>query len=170
MGDVAIQQLLYLMDEAFEAHGEHGEHALLNNLRSVQDNDWHWLLPNGGRSIFDIVQHVGECKYVYDSHSFGDGSMRWDRPGTIPSIDSAAKAPDIIVWLREGQRALIENVQALGDDEELLKLRKANWGEEYETRWLINTMIQHDLYHAGEINHIRSLKQETDKWAWQLEQ
>ena len=28
MGDVAIQQLLYLMDEAFEAHGEHGEHAL----------------------------------------------------------------------------------------------------------------------------------------------
>ena len=170
MGDVAIQQLLYLMDEAFEAHGEHGEHALLNNLRSVQDNDWRWLPPNGGRSIFDIVQHVGECKYIYDSHAFGDGTMRWDRPGTIPSIDSGAKAPDIIAWLRQGQQLLRDNVATLQDGGELLKLRKANWGEEYETRFLINTIIQHDLYHGGEINHIRSLRQETDKWAWQLGQ
>jgi len=25
-------------------------------------------------------------------------------------------------------------------------------------------MIQHDLYHAGEINHLRSLHQGTDQW------
>ncbi len=163
MGDVAIQQMLYLMDEAFEGHGEH---ALLNNLRSVQDNDWHWVPPDGGRSIFDIVQHVGEARFAYDNHAFGDGTMRWDRPGTIPAIDSDAKAPDIIAWLKEGQRALKESAQALGDDEELLKHRRANWGEEYETRWLINVMIQHDLYHAGEINHIRCLRQKTDRWPW----
>ncbi len=167
MGDVGIQQMLHLMDEAFDTNSDH---SLLANLRSVQDNDWRWLPPNGARSIYDIVQHVGECKYIYDSHAFGDGTMRWDRPGTIPSIDSDAKAPDIIAWLRQGQRLLLDHVAALAGDEDLLKHRKANWGEEYETRWLINTMIQHDLYHAGEINHIRSLKQETDKWAWQLEQ
>ncbi len=170
MGDVAIQQLLYLMDEAFEAHGEHGEHALLNNLRSVHDNDWRWLPPNGGRSIFDIVQHVGECKYVYDSHAFGDGSMRWDRPATVLTIDIRQTPAEIIEWLRQGQQPLRDHVAALQDDGELLAPRKANWGEEYQTRWLINTMIQHDLYHGGEINHIRSLKQENDKWAWQLEQ
>lgn len=170
MGDAAIRQMLYLMDEAFEVQGEHGEHALLSNLRSVKDDEWLWVPEKGGRSVFNIVQHVGECKYVYDNHAFRDGTMRWDRPGTIPSIDSDATAPDIIAWLKEGQRLLKESVQALGDDAELLKHRKANWGEEYETRWLINTMIQHDLYHAGEINHIRSLKQDTDKWAWELEQ
>ncbi len=163
MGNVAIQQMLYLMDEAFEGHDSHG---LLSNLRSVQDDDWHWVPPDGGRSIFDIVRHVGEARFAYDNHAFGDGSMRWDRPGTIPSIDSDARAPSIIAWLKEGQRALKESVQALGDDEELLKHRKANWGEEYETRWLINTMIQHDLYHAGEINHIRCLRQKTDRWPW----
>jgi hypothetical protein len=25
-------------------------------------------------------------------------------------------------------------------------------------------MIEHDLYHAGEINHIRALRQENDRW------
>ena len=28
-------------------------------------------------------------------------------------------------------------------------------------------MIDHDLYHAGEINHIRTVRQGNDRWAWQ---
>ena len=31
-----------------------------------------------------------------------------------------------------------------------------------ETRWIISVMITHDLYHAGEINHIRCLSQRDD--------
>jgi hypothetical protein len=27
-------------------------------------------------------------------------------------------------------------------------------------------MIQHDLYHAGEINHLRALSQDADRWAY----
>jgi hypothetical protein len=27
-------------------------------------------------------------------------------------------------------------------------------------------MIEHDLYHGGEINHIRSQHQQNDRWAW----
>ena len=46
----------------------------------------------------------------------------------------------------------------------MLALRKANWGSEYETRWLMATIIEHDLYHAGEINHIRALAQGDDAW------
>ena len=44
-----------------------------------------------------------------------------------------------------------------------------NWGEMKETRWIITVMIQHDLYHAGEINHIRSLRQQSDRWAHEAE-
>lgn len=166
MSTAAIQQLLYLMDQAFE--GEH--HALLANLRSLRDEDWAWVPPGGGRSIFDIVRHVGECKYVYDNHAFGDASMRWDRPGAVPSVRRGASTESIVEWLREGQRRLKESVDALPDDAELLQPRKANWGQQYETRWLVNVMIQHDLYHAGEINHIRALKQDNDRWAWEQAQ
>jgi hypothetical protein len=163
MSRAAIEQYLYLMDEAFEGNREH---CLLANLRSVPADGWSWLPPSGGRSVFDIVLHVGACKFVYENHAFGDGSMRWDRPGTVPTIQRDTPPAAIIDWLQAGQQALKDSVAALADDGELMKPRRANWGQLHETRWLINVMIQHDLYHGGEINHIRALHQSNDRWAF----
>jgi hypothetical protein len=84
MGESGVEQLLYLLDEAFEGNEEH---SLLANLRTVAPDDWLWLPAGGGRSIFDLVRHVGECKYVYENHAFGDGSMRWDSPATVPTVE-----------------------------------------------------------------------------------
>ncbi len=161
MTRAGIEQLLYLMDQSFDGNDDH---SLLSNLRSVGDDDWTWLPAGGGRSIFEHVQHIGECKYVYENHAFGDGSMHWTKPETVPSIDSAAPRDEAVAWLREGQCVLRDSVEALTDDSELTRPRRANWGQEYETRWLITVMIQHDLYHGGEINHIRALSQGNDKW------
>jgi hypothetical protein len=158
-----IEQYLYLMDEAFDAPGNH---PLLSNLRSVGDDDWQTVLEAGGRSIFDIVLHVGECKYVYDSHAFGDATMTWGQPRTIPAIERDSTPAEIIAWLKRGHTLLRGHVAELVDDAELLCPRRANWGTEYETRWLINAMVQHDLYHGGEINHLRALLQRTDRWAY----
>lgn len=163
MSRAGVDQLLYLMDTAFE--GER-EHSLLSNLRSVTEDDWTSAPAEAHRSIFDIVRHVGECKYVYENHAFGDCSMRWDRPGTVPTVESDVAKAGAIDRLREGQRLLRERVAAL-DDEELLTPRRTNWGERYETRRIIAIMIQHDLYHAGEINHLRALRQGNDRWAWE---
>jgi uncharacterized damage-inducible protein DinB len=161
-----VQQLLYVMDEAFSGHHEH---ALLANLRTLRDEDWHQPPPGGGRSVFDIVRHVIECKYAYQDHAFGEGSMRWDRPGSVPTIEPHMPPAQVIDRLEDGQRALRESVATLQDDAELTAFRRAPWGKEYETRWLINVMVQHDLYHGGEVNHIRALRQENDKWAWELD-
>ena len=98
---VGIDQLLYLLDEAFEGNEWH---SLVGNLRDVGPEDWRWIPPSGRRSILSIV-----------------------RP------------------------------------------RRTNWGELMETRWIIAVMIQHDLYHAGEINHLRSLRQRTDRWEHERE-
>lgn len=165
MGRTAIDHYLYLMDEAFSGRGD--EHPLLTNLESVQDEDWRWLPDGGARSIGDIVAHVGECKYVYDNQAFGDRSMRWDIPGSIPSLQATATKSEALVWLEDGHRSLRASVEALSDDAELLAMRPAPWGQEYETRWIINQMIKHDLYHAGEINHIRSLHHRRDGWAYE---
>jgi DinB superfamily len=163
MSRAAIEQYLYLMDEAFDVPGSH---PLLSNLRSVGDGEWQVIPEAGGRSIFDIIQHVGECKYVYDNHAFGDASMMWGQLGTIPAIEPEAKSAEIIAWLEAGHARLRGHVAELADDSELLRLRSANWGKKYETRWLINAMIQHDLYHGGEVNHLRALLQHTDRWAY----
>ena len=42
-------------------------------------------------------------------------------------------------------------------DAELGEFRLHNSGESMPTRTLINIMVEHDLYHAGEINYIRGL-------------
>lgn len=148
--------LLFLLDESLEGRW----HSLIANLSSVKPEDWRWVVPGGKRSIFEIVRHVGGATYVYASQAFGDGSIHWD---SLPELADDATPEEAIEYLRDGHRRLKASVEALSDDSELMKPRRAHWGQQQETRWLINVMIQHDLYHAGEINYIRALRQGDDE-------
>ena len=173
MTRAAVDQLLYLMDQAFDGEGH--EHSLLANLRSVPDEAWGWIPPAGRRSISAIVGHVTACKWMYDNHAFGDAKKGWSDPVPVEieiSIDgtqlSDAELPKefLLEWLEGGQAQLRKSVAALSD-KDLKRPRRTNWGEMKETRWIIAVMIEHDLYHAGEINHIRSLFEGEDSWAWE---
>jgi uncharacterized damage-inducible protein DinB len=160
MARACVDQLLYLMDQAFEARQAHEWHSLISNIESVRDEDWTRVPGGGERSIAEIAEHAGEAKRIYANKAFGDGTISWDdyaaRVANLPG-----KA-EMIDWLRESHAILRECVAALGDDD-LPKPRLAHWGTEKETRWLIATMIEHDLYHSGEINHIRALMQANDE-------
>jgi hypothetical protein len=99
---------------------------------------------------------------MYENYAFGDAHLTWDDP-LVRGRDALSSVADAVAWLQARQARLRQSVAAL-DDDELLRPRRANWGEMKETRWLITTLIQHDLYHTGEINHIRSLHQQNDDW------
>ncbi len=167
MGRSAIEQLLWMMDSAFEgdpAKPTQSWHAVLVNLASSPRDEWDWAPPGGARTIFSLVRELGVCKLVYDNQAFGDGSMDWDVPGTVPAIGTTATYDGVVAWLRDAHGRLRGHVAELKDDAQLLEPRPGPFGDgrSYETRWLVNTMIQHDLYHAGEINHIRALRQRND--------
>ena len=72
MTTAAVGQLLYLLDEAFAGEDWH---SLLGNLRAVAPEEWRWVPPGGDRSIRDIVQHVGGCKFMYEDHAFGRAAL-----------------------------------------------------------------------------------------------
>ena len=154
MSRAGIEQLLYQMDEAFK---DNPFHSLMKNLGTVRDDDWEWLPTDGRRSILHIVQHVAYATYLYENHAFGDRSLTWD-PGNLP-----AESSELIAWLQDGENRLRGSVAALKDDGELLQPRMMPWGTEANTRWMVNSHIQHGLYHAGEINHIRALHQRNDE-------
>jgi hypothetical protein len=155
-----LENLVWMMDEAFDGNDEHSP---LANLRSLHDQDWDARPPGGQRMIWHIVNHIGVCKFMYADYAFAEGTLTWD---TVDAATGFSRSPaEVIGWLRRGHDLLRSHVAALKDDSELLVQRRANWGAEYETRWLIRVMIEHDLYHAGEINHIRSVLQGTDRWA-----
>ncbi len=165
MTAVVVEDLLRSLDAAFEGETTYpGDdwHSLLSNLSTVPPEAWNWLPPGGARSIRDLVRHIGRGKLEYNDCAFGAAALRGDDPIMLGAgmLDDPATA---VAWLRECHARLRRSVAAL-DDAELSQPRRTIWGDERETRWLIGIMIQHDIYHAGEINHIRSLHSGDDRW------
>lgn len=169
MAGRAVDALLHLLDEAFEGRGlekSNESQALLTNLATVDDTTWRARPPGATRTIESMVLHVAACKIMYADYAFGAGTKQW---GT-PEVEGweAGKAPmaDAIEWLREAHRSFKAHVGELTDDD-LDRSRMTNWGEMRPTRWIITAIIGHDFYHAGEINHLRSILGTDDRWRWQ---
>jgi uncharacterized damage-inducible protein DinB len=166
----AIGALLYLLEEAFRGVGieeSNESQALLTNLRTVPDDAWHALPEGASRSIAAIAIHVGACLVMYDDYAFGDGALRFGTPEVEPWSDDEAEMADVLPWLERVHDHFAKQVAALPGDAELDALRLTNWGEQRPTRWIVAAMITHEAYHAGEINHLRSLLGPDDRWRFQ---
>ena len=160
-----IDSLCWLIEDAFV--GGLSE-SLMNNLSHIREQDWTALPAGGGRSIADILEHIGWCKWMYEDYAFGTASMRGDQPPIIPAGGARSRPHDeLLTWLKQGQHKWLVSVRALQDDTELERDRLTNWGEWMKTRTIIRGMIGHDYYHAGEINHLRSLLQGNDRWEYE---
>jgi len=161
----ALDEYLYLMDAAFAGDDWH---SLMTNVKAVGADEWLWVAQGGTRPIGEMVSHVAGCKNMYEDHAFGPATLTWADPRAAQKLPDATPAgiDALLARLLEAQQRLRASVAALGDDAELVRPRRTNWGELKETRWIIKALIEHDLYHAGEINHLRSLRHADDRWAF----
>jgi hypothetical protein len=83
----AIDEIVYLLDEAFSGKGieeTNESQSLLANLATVDDTTWRAVPAGGSRSIESITLHIGTCKLMYDDYAFGAGTRRWDDPDLQP--------------------------------------------------------------------------------------
>jgi hypothetical protein len=168
-GRNGIEALLYLLDEAFRGPGieETDEsQALLSNLATVREEWWRARPAGAERTIESIALHIGSCKIMYDDYAFGAGTLDWGTTEVEPWAEGEAPPDALRSWLETTHARLVEHVVALEDDSELDRPRMTNWGELQPTRWIIAAMVTHDAYHAGEINHIRSLLHGDDRWRY----
>jgi uncharacterized damage-inducible protein DinB len=164
LGRTAIETLAWLTEDAYQGDPAH---SLLASLRELRDEDWTALPPGAGRSVADILEHVGWAKWMYEDYAFGPAALRGDRPPLVPGGGRRSRPRDeLMAWLAEGHRRWHAALAALPDDAELDRLRLTNWGQLLPTRTLIRIMIAHDFYHAGEINHLRAVLQGTDRWEY----
>ena len=169
MAGAAIREVLYLLDEAFVGIGitaSNESQALVTNLKTVSEPEWRALPSGAARTIESITLHIGTCKVMYDDYAFGEGKLQWGTTAVQPWQEGSAPMADVLSWLGEAHQRLVDHVAALSD-EDLDALRLTNWGERRPTRWILAAMIGHDFYHAGEINHLRSLLGTDDRWRWQ---
>ena len=165
MGRAALEEYLYLMDEAFAGDDWH---SLMTNVKAVGADEWLWVPGEGARPIGEMVSHVAGCKNMYDDHAFGRATLTWADPAAEQKLHDATPAgiDALLARLVEAHERVRASVAALRDDAELVRPRRTNWGELKETRWIVKALIEHDLYHAGEINHLRSLRRADDRWAF----
>jgi hypothetical protein len=160
-----IDTLTWLIEEAFEGDPAH---SLLTKLHNLQDDYWTALPPGAGRSIAEILEHVGWAKWMYEDYAFGSAKLRGDQPPLIPPQGTRSRPRhELMGWLMEGHQRWLASVRALREDVELEKERLTNWGERLPTRVIVRIMIAHDWYHAGEINHLRALLSGTDHWEYE---
>lgn len=155
---ITVAALVRLADSAFD--GQHW-HALMRNLGSLQQDDWDWTPSEGERSIREIVRHIGKAKLMFANQLFGDGTRTWDDPEiAVPVGDNV---DDTTAWLRKAH-AVFRNGIAGCTDDQLTTTPSGYWDKPRELQWSIEVLIQHDVYHAGEINHIRALRHGNDDW------
>lgn len=165
-GRGGIEALLGLLEEAFRSPGVESS-SLLANLATVDAAAWRALPSGGARTIESIALHVGSCLVMYDDHAFGEGRLTWDDPAVQPWAEGSAPQPATITWLGQAHDRFAGHVAALEDDARLDEPRPTNWGELRPTRWIVAAMITHEAYHAGEVNHMRSILGPDDRWRHQ---
>jgi uncharacterized damage-inducible protein DinB len=162
---IAVDTLAWMIEEAFNGDPSH---SLLANLHDLREEDWTATPGERGRSIADILEHVGWSKWMYEDYAFGSASLRGDQPPLVAEAGARSRPRgELLAWLTEGHQRWLASVRALADDSALDQERLTNWGDRLPTRDIIRIMIAHDFYHAGEINHIRALLQSTDRWPYE---
>jgi uncharacterized damage-inducible protein DinB len=161
---LAVGELVTLFDHVLEEHGFGWDHwhSILWNLHNVAPAEWDQLPQGGGRTIRQLVLHIGAGFVAYANHAFGDGTRAWNDVA-VNGIEPGSEPAEVERWLRAAHGMLRDCIVELTDDQ-LGELRKAPWGDEYEIRRLIELQLQTTFYHVGEINHIRALLQGNDDW------
>ncbi len=159
MSREVLEHLIWSLDQSFQ---EKKEHSLVQNLSSVTTDDLDEVVPGGGRTMRDLIIHCAAVKFMHANHAFGDATATfwntWDKEEPV----SEASFEDLLDWLEAAHAQVIKAVNDLRDDDELVAKRPTYWGEEWETRRILDAIAVHDVYHAGEINHLRALLHQVD--------
>jgi uncharacterized damage-inducible protein DinB len=157
-------ELAGMLEAAFRADTEH---SILGSLWSVGDTEWSARLSEDGRSVRAIVRHLATAYHAYYNSAFTDADPSWDRWASIGNSKEGRE--DLVAWLTEGHEALVAAVLKLEDDD-LDTPRPSHWGELVPTRRILLVVIGHGYYHAGEINHLRSVLQGNDRWGYYMDE
>jgi len=166
MARIAIDIFVRRMDAAYRGDPFH---ALRRNVESVRPDEWDvrpagWTFEEFGTdpelSICDLIKHVAGAKFMYANRAFGDASLEWAdiQPPVARDMES------MLAWLDEGHTILAAGLAALEDDAELAAERQAPWRLPLRREQLLGIVINHDLYHSGEINRQRALIRGTTGW------
>lgn len=119
------------------------------NVAGLTEEELSWTPATGGRSILAVLHHLGIGKLIAADRCFGSGSLRFE---DVTPPDSLR---DLLRWLIQAHEAIREPLGFLRDPQ--LDEPRLIAGRSLPVERILERSIEHDLYHAGEINVLRDL-------------
>jgi hypothetical protein len=149
-----VSGLLDLLDEAYDRRSWHGTN-LRGSLKRVEPTQATWRPGPGRHNVWELVVHAAYWKYVVRKRISGGarggfplaGSNFFPRDG---AFDPAGWEADLAV-LADQHRQLRAVVASLGEAD----LSRSVGGK--PLAWTVRGGAAHDLYHAGQIQLVKTL-------------
>jgi hypothetical protein len=154
----ATASLLALLDEAYDLRSWHGPN-LRGSLRGLRAAEAAWRPADNRHSAWELAVHAAYWKYAAWRRLTGEKRGSFARGGSnwlaIPSPPSEAAWRKDLDLLAECHRQLREAASRLADAD---LDRPARGGQETIGR-LLRGVAAHDLYHAGQIQLLKRLRE-----------
>jgi hypothetical protein len=149
-----VAQLLALLDEAYDRRSWHGTN-LRGAVKTIAPHQVTWRPGPGRHNVWELVVHAAYWKYVVRKRVSGAARGGFPLPGTnfYPrdgAFDAGRWQADLDL-LADQHRQLRATVVALADDD----LGRTAGGK--PLAWTIRGAAAHDLYHAGQMQLLKTL-------------
>jgi len=143
-----IKRILDQMDRAFAGEAWHGP-SLMQLLGGIDAEDAAAHPVPDGHSIWELVNHIAAWKTIVQHRAAGEAvkdvtaEQDWPPPFEVSKVAWTRALED----LRASHARLRSVVERLREDQ----LDQKAPGEEYSIYFMVHGLVQHDLYHAGQI-------------------
>ena len=149
-----VRRLSDQLKRSYEGHAWHGP-ALRELLDGVSAQAAAARPVAGAHSIWELVLHVAAwedaARRILDGEEIGDMPEAQNFPPAAAVSDHAWH--EALGHLESVHRALVEDVHDLTDEELMQEVPS----RKYTVYFLLHGVVQHNLYHAGQIALLKKL-------------
>ncbi|HXE76120.1 MAG TPA: DinB family protein [Candidatus Xenobia bacterium] len=142
-----VRRIADQLRRAYEGEAWHGP-SLKQILAGITSEQAARRVVPNAHTIWELVHHIGAWESIVRrrlSCEVVNATPEMDWPPVRDTGDAAWK--EALANLERGHMQLREAVAALSDEQ----LREKVVGENYSVYGMVHGVIQHDLYHAGQI-------------------
>lgn len=155
-GSAELQQLLAIIDQAYDRASWHGTN-LRGSIRRVSARQAAWRPDPRRHSIGELVVHCAYWKYAVwrrlsgqPRGSFPIAGSNWFARSAAPNEEAWREDVALLERMHRQLRAAIEGIAA-----DALSRRLS--GSRLTPAFLISGIAAHDLYHAGQVQLLKKL-------------
>jgi uncharacterized damage-inducible protein DinB len=150
-----VRRIKDQLRRAFEGEAWHGP-SLMEVLADVTAEQAAAKPLAAAHSIWELVLHIAFWEEVGRKRLEGDEAKYQAEDGLFTVTETSEEAwQQALEKLKQTNAALRETIAKLDDE----KLKEKAGGQEYSIYFLLHGVIQHDLYHAGQIALLKKAQQ-----------